>query len=92
MTGRHQFYQVFVAGVVLGQKHEMIVTPFAVTAGPFIVHIFGDIYFTADDRFDTGFFTFLIELNGAIKRTVVGDGASIHAQFPDPRDQFINFR
>ncbi len=75
---RDQLHQVLVAGLVPGQRREMI--RFAVL----LMHPLGaltlcHIQLAADDRFDTVLVGCLVELDHAVHRAMVGDGQAVHA-------------
>lgn len=47
-----------------------------------------DVHFAADDGFDAGFFTFLVEFDDPVHDPMVRNGQGGHAQFLGVLDQF----
>ena len=83
----HQFHQVLVAGAVFGQEDQVVQLSPGFQA--FIQMGTGsDVHFAADDGFDAGFFTFLVEFDDPVHDPMVRNGQGGHAQFLGVLDQF----
>ena len=84
---RHQLHQVLVAGLVFRQKDQMV--QFAPGFQAFVQMGPGsDVHFAADDGFDPGFLTFLVEFNDPVHDPVVRNGQGRHPQLLGILDQF----
>ena len=82
VRGGGQLDEVLVAGFVLGQQSQMMISVPAAAAGLFLqAAARGDIDLAADDRFDSLFARRLVKINRAVKHAVVGDGQGGEFQF-----------
>ena len=75
-AGGHNFHQVPVAGIVLGQENQVVVS-LVVDPLPIEAAARGDINLAADDRVDALFLRFLIEFDAAVHDPVVRDSGRI---------------
>ena len=67
--------QVLVAGLVLGQQHEVMIHVAPAAGGPFLKPAARrHVGFATDDRFDALVARRLVEINRPVHRAVVGDG------------------
>ena len=87
-AGRNHLDEVFVAGLVFAQQHQMVVAVDAVdlvkpAAG-------GHIDLAADDRPDAGRLGRIVKLDTAVHDAVVGDGHSILAKLLQTRKQPVD--
>ena len=74
LRGRGQAHKVLVAGLVPGQKHEMVIGFLAACAGLFLVPTAGrDVHLAADDRLDILGAGRAVKVDRPEHRPVVGD-------------------
>src|SRR5690606_2595409 len=69
-------------GEILGEETEVEdgFTLFVGAAVFFQTGGFNEIEFAADERFDAGFLRSVVELDGTVEITVVGEGEGLHAE------------
>ena len=85
-----QLDEIAVAGIVAGQKDEVVrvfVRQLAAAAAPR-----GDIDLAADDGFYASLPGLQVQLDGAVENAVVGNGHGLHAHLFSPGDQLRNAR
>jgi len=79
---RDQFDQIFIAGFVLGKEDQVIVDFLAPNAGFFLqAAAGGHIDLATDDGFDARLVGCLIEIDGAVHHTMIGDRHGWKLQF-----------
>ena len=78
------FHEIRIAGIVLRQQHQMMITFFP--AGQFLVKtgIRSHIHFAAQDWLDPRFSGCPVKIDHAVHNTMVGDCRAVHAQLLDP--------
>ena len=82
----HHAAQIAVSRYVLGQQDQVRET--LVVLGRLVGQAARrDIAFAADDRLDTGFNGFAVEIDGAEHGAVIGEGHRFHAELGDPLQQ-----
>ena len=85
-----EFDEILIAGLVLGQQHQMVINILSAAAGFFVeATAGGDIDLAADDRFDALVAGGLIEIDRAVEDAVIGDGQGGKLQFVRLVDQAI---
>ena len=89
-TAADDLHQVRIAGIVLRQQHQMMVT--VLTAGQFLVKtgIGRHVHLTAQDRLDPRFSGCTVKIDHTIHNTMIGDRRAVHAQFLDSGYIFFN--
>ena len=78
------FHQIRIAGIVLRQQHQMMITFFS--TGQFLVKtgIRCHIHLTAQDRLDPRFSGCPVKIDHAVHNAMVGDCRAVHTQLLDP--------
>jgi hypothetical protein len=89
LGGAHQPAKILISLHVFGQQYQMGKT--LVIQGRFIGQSArGDITFTSDYRFDTGFGGLLIELDGPEHSAVIGQRNGFHSEISGPLKQVVD--
>jgi len=87
--GRGQLDEILIAGIVFSDQRQVI--SLVIHVRLFLVsRTIGDIYLTADDGLDAGFFALGIEFNGAVHDAVVGEGDGILAVLLGQLDHILD--
>ncbi len=82
--------QVGITGVVLRQKHQMIIAVLPARQFPVKPGVGRHIDLTANDRIDAFRLRRLIKVNDTIHHSVIRNGRAVHAKFFDPLHIFFN--
>ena len=81
----NELQQVAVAGVVLGDDHQVIGGAFV--GGAVAPAAVSDVQLASDDGFNAGILAFRVEIHHSVQGAVVGDAHGVHAQFAGATNQ-----
>ena len=85
----HNLYKVVIAGVVLRQKDEMVISFLAAAYLLVKARVRRNIDLTAEDRLDPRLLRRAVEVNDTVHDAVIRDGGAVHAKLLDSCNIFF---